>query len=249
MWQILTSYEFIKHNVEENRAVRKSTLFMFVTSINIILILLLMLHSWISLRTAEAFLRPSADLARELQLTDLCLFTEARYTRNPSLADLHTAVPGPSACPGTFPLRFAGDSSPRSPRGSMNRSLERHRNIMDFSLSSLARRKGKNISLLLAYILLVFLLASVMFFTHALKNEASRVLNNAPEIVVQRMEAGGRIWSRYGISTSSRPSGAYTRPAAGSGVTIMTPVSARITRSWSPRLFRTMTGKLSSAAV
>jgi hypothetical protein len=76
--------------VEENRAVRKSTLFIFVTSINIILLLLLMLHSWISLRTAEAFLRPSADLARELQLTDLCLFTEARYTRNPSMADLHT---------------------------------------------------------------------------------------------------------------------------------------------------------------
>lgn len=29
-------------------------------------------------------------LVRELQLTDLCLFTEARYTRHPSQADLHT---------------------------------------------------------------------------------------------------------------------------------------------------------------
>ena len=30
-------------------------------------------------------------LVVELQLTDLCLFTEARYTRHPSQADLHSA--------------------------------------------------------------------------------------------------------------------------------------------------------------
>jgi hypothetical protein len=75
--------------VEGNRAVRKSTLFIFFTSINIVLIIVLMLHSWISLRTVGAFLRPCTDIARELQLTDLCLFTEARYTSNPSMADLH----------------------------------------------------------------------------------------------------------------------------------------------------------------
>lgn len=28
-------------------------------------------------------------LVKELHLTDLCLFTEARYTRNPALADHH----------------------------------------------------------------------------------------------------------------------------------------------------------------
>ena len=33
-----------------------------------------------------------AELAAELQLTDLALFTEARYTRHPSLADLHSAA-------------------------------------------------------------------------------------------------------------------------------------------------------------
>lgn len=32
-----------------------------------------------------------ADLVKSLQLTDLVLFTEARYTRHPSQADLHTA--------------------------------------------------------------------------------------------------------------------------------------------------------------
>ena len=70
---------------------RKSTLFIFFTSINIILFTLIMLHSWTSLRTVETFLLPCTVPARELQLTDLCLFTEARYTRNPSLADFHAA--------------------------------------------------------------------------------------------------------------------------------------------------------------
>lgn len=32
------------------------------------------------------------ELAAKLQLTDLALFTEARYTRHPSLADLHSAA-------------------------------------------------------------------------------------------------------------------------------------------------------------
>ena len=68
--------------------------------------------------------------------------------------------------------------------------IERQRNIIDFTLSSLVRRKGKNLSLLLVYTLLVFLLASVMFFTHALRKEASLVLQGAPEMVVQRMAAG-----------------------------------------------------------
>lgn len=33
----------------------------------------------------------SAALVREAGLTDLALFTEARYSRHPSMADLHTA--------------------------------------------------------------------------------------------------------------------------------------------------------------
>lgn len=31
------------------------------------------------------------DIVSRLKLTDLCLFTEARYTRHPSQADLHSA--------------------------------------------------------------------------------------------------------------------------------------------------------------
>ena len=72
----------------------------------------------------------------------------------------------------------------------MHSWIEKQRNIIDFTLSSLSRRKGKNIALLLVYTLLVFLLASVMFFTHALKREAALTLRDAPEIVVQRTSEG-----------------------------------------------------------
>jgi ABC-type lipoprotein release transport system permease subunit len=72
----------------------------------------------------------------------------------------------------------------------MNTTLERHRNIVDFALSSLLRRKGKNISLLLVYTLIVFIIASIIFFVQALKREAMLVLQDAPDMVVQRLVAG-----------------------------------------------------------
>jgi len=68
--------------------------------------------------------------------------------------------------------------------------LERHRNIIDFALSSLGRRWKKNIALTLVYAFTVFTLASVIFFTEAVKREARAVLQGAPEIVVQRLMAG-----------------------------------------------------------
>jgi hypothetical protein len=40
---------------------------------------------------AGAALQQRARLVRELGLSDLALFTEARYTRHPSQADLHSA--------------------------------------------------------------------------------------------------------------------------------------------------------------
>lgn len=41
---------------------------------------------------AVAVLEQRSNLVRELDLTDLALFTEARYTRNPTQADLHSAL-------------------------------------------------------------------------------------------------------------------------------------------------------------
>lgn len=42
-------------------------------------------------RGHDTTLEPSARRARELGLTDLCLFTDARYARHPSQADWHGA--------------------------------------------------------------------------------------------------------------------------------------------------------------
>lgn len=72
----------------------------------------------------------------------------------------------------------------------MNRALERHLNILDFTLAGLLRRKGKNFSLLAIYLLIVFILASLQFFVTALKREAAIILDDAPDIVVQRLVAG-----------------------------------------------------------
>ncbi len=68
--------------------------------------------------------------------------------------------------------------------------IEKQKNVLDFTLSSLLRRRGKNIALTIVYALVVFFLTSVMFFTYSLKREAALVLRGAPEIVVQRLVAG-----------------------------------------------------------
>ena len=39
----------------------------------------------------DPVVRLMQGLVEHLQVTDLCLFTEARYTRHPSQADLHSA--------------------------------------------------------------------------------------------------------------------------------------------------------------
>ncbi|MGD9164788.1 MAG: ABC transporter permease, partial [Chromatiales bacterium] len=68
--------------------------------------------------------------------------------------------------------------------------LNRQRYLLDYALASLLRRKGKHLALLSVYTLIVFLLASVMLFTHALKGEITAALGASPEIVLQRIVAG-----------------------------------------------------------
>jgi ABC-type lipoprotein release transport system permease subunit len=68
--------------------------------------------------------------------------------------------------------------------------IERQKYLIDFTLSCLARRKAKTFGLLLMYTLMVFLLASVMLFTQALRREAGLVLAHSPEVIVQRLVAG-----------------------------------------------------------
>lgn len=110
--------------------------------------------------------------------------------------------------------------------------IEKQRNILDFTLSSLLRRKGKNVALFLVYALVVSLLGSVMFFTYALKREASLILEETPDMVVQRMALGRHelIPVRYadeirkirGVSSvSGRLWGYYYDPQISANYTVM----------------------------
>ncbi len=72
----------------------------------------------------------------------------------------------------------------------MKQAVERHLNILEFTLASLLRRRAKNLSLLAMYLLVIFILASLQFFVTALKREAATVLSDAPDMVVQRLVAG-----------------------------------------------------------
>jgi ABC-type lipoprotein release transport system permease subunit len=72
----------------------------------------------------------------------------------------------------------------------MSKTIERQLHLVDFTIGSVLRRKGKNAALLLVYTLVVFALASVLFFTRALRTQAASVLKNAPEIIVQRTLTG-----------------------------------------------------------
>jgi hypothetical protein len=66
---------------------RKSTKFIMFTTVNIILIALIAAHARHSQAISINDRRERDELVRALRLTDLCLFTEARYTRHPAMAD------------------------------------------------------------------------------------------------------------------------------------------------------------------
>jgi ABC-type lipoprotein release transport system permease subunit len=68
--------------------------------------------------------------------------------------------------------------------------LERQRSLLDYTLGSLGRRRAKNLSLLLVYGLVVFAVASTLLLAGALRAEAVAALRGAPDVVVQRLQAG-----------------------------------------------------------
>ena len=75
----------------------------------------------------------------------------------------------------------------------MTGGFTRHLNILDYSLSSLWRRKMKNISVLVVFAGVIFLVASFQMVTHALTETAERALRNTPEITIQKMSAGRQV--------------------------------------------------------
>lgn len=70
---------------------RKSTVFFSFIILCGLLLFVILYRIPVSQKKSEAMIASNAKIVRELKLTDLSLFTEARYTRHPSMADLHSA--------------------------------------------------------------------------------------------------------------------------------------------------------------
>ncbi len=114
--------------------------------------------------------------------------------------------------------------------------FQKQRSILDFAWSSLLRRWKKNLALTMVYTFIVFILASILFFTQAIKQEARIVLKGSPEVIVQKLTAGrqdlvpegyaealkkivavagvrGRLWAYY-YEPSTRANFTVVVPAA-----------------------------------
>lgn len=69
---------------------RKSTYFLSFLVISIALLALMFSHASYSARDESGMLKDKAEIVKRIRLTDLCLFTEASYTRHLSQADMNT---------------------------------------------------------------------------------------------------------------------------------------------------------------
>ncbi len=69
---------------------RKSDIFFSSLAVGILLMCLIFLDAAVSRHLDRDLVLERREIVKVLALTDLCLFTEARYTRHPSMADLHT---------------------------------------------------------------------------------------------------------------------------------------------------------------
>jgi hypothetical protein len=69
---------------------RKCYKFFLYIQINIILLVLIFVHAYFARSAAVPILQEKSELVSRYGLTDLCLFTDARYSRHPVMADLNT---------------------------------------------------------------------------------------------------------------------------------------------------------------
>jgi len=117
--------------------------------------------------------------------------------------------------------------------------LRRQRHLIDYTVSCLLRRRGKNLGLVFVYSLVIFTLASAMLYSQALKREAGRLLAGAPEVVVQRLVAGRhdlmpadyltRLGRLRGVARmEGRLWGYYYDPVVAANYTLMAPSRDRL---------------------
>ena len=66
---------------------RKSTIFSVYAAFNIVALGVIFSYAHVTAEHARSSILEKREMVRRFELTDLCLTTEARYTRNPSMAD------------------------------------------------------------------------------------------------------------------------------------------------------------------
>ncbi len=82
---------------------RKSDVFILATACGAAILSLLLLHGRVRQARGPAALAPCREIVGQWRISDLCLFTEARYTRHPATADLHSAFQDHPAALEHFP--------------------------------------------------------------------------------------------------------------------------------------------------
>lgn len=70
---------------------RKSSAYCIAITALLALMGLMLVHASLARNAAWPSLEEKCLMVRSLALTDFCLFTEARYTRHPAVADVHSA--------------------------------------------------------------------------------------------------------------------------------------------------------------
>lgn len=81
----------MQRSLNPRYSLRKSDIAFGLIALLILLVVATQGHAYYGRLHAQPALETKQALVHKLGLTDLCLFTEARYTRHPSQADLHTA--------------------------------------------------------------------------------------------------------------------------------------------------------------
>jgi hypothetical protein len=83
--------------------VRKSNFFLSYLTFNFLILLFLFVHAFFHETYAGPLLLENRELVKRLQLSDLCLSTEASYTRHLTQADLNTPFQDYPVCLEHFP--------------------------------------------------------------------------------------------------------------------------------------------------
>jgi len=111
-------------------------------------------------------------------------------------------------------------------------SFDKQLNIIDYSLSSIWRRRFKSLGVMVVFSGVIFLLASFQMTTKALTTVAGESLASAPEITIQKMRAGrqesipvahqAKLGVIFGVRTiTPRVWGYYFNETKGANYTIL----------------------------